>query len=217
MVERLVPTSNKDDIVHQDIGRKSNEFPDFDAILFHAGRLAETFKARKEASQAHSKARAIFKSTGVSIGIFDLVEGFSEQEDPKAAIDKFIREALHIAAAFAIVPVGQQVDLFQGPANPLGAMEKAYKDGRARGVMGLSPDDQAYQANTELGQEHLRGWNDGQEVLQERFLAMNKQAAEEEAKKKAKSDAAAKKREDRLAKAKGAGEPPKTEEGQTEQ
>ena len=217
MVERLHPVSGKDDIVHKDLSRKSNEFPDFDAILFHAGRLAETFKVKQEATRAHTKARNIFKATGITIATFDMVERIAEQEDPKAALDKYVREMLHIAAAFAVVPVGRQVDLFDGAASVLGDMEKAYSEGRARGIMGLSPDDQAYNPGTDLGNEHLRGYNDGQEVLQQRFLAMNAQAAEEDAKKKAEVEAKAKKRQERLDKGKSAGEPPKTEVGETEQ
>lgn len=217
MVERLLPTTGKDDVIHKDMTKKSNEFPDYDVLLFHAGRMAETYKAKQAAAHAHTKARNIFKSTGVTIRVFDLVEGICEQEDPKEALDKFVREMMHIAAAFAVVPQGQQVDLFSGAASPLAAKDKAFNDGRARGIMGLGPDDQAYQINSELGQEHLRGWNEGQEVLQQRFLAMNRQVAEEEEVKKAAAEEKAKKKAALVEKLKAKLVVNKTEDGETVQ
>lgn len=217
MVEALKPTRDKDDKVHADLSRKSNEFVNPDVLLYHAGRIAEAYQKKKEASALHSKARRMFKSTGVSMEVFDLVERLAEHDDPEQSIDKFIREMLHIGAAFGVVPELKQVDLFDGVDSRISEIEKAFRSGRNRALLGKWPDEEAYHANTDLWNEHNRGWNEGQEVHQNTFLANNKQQADEDAAKIAAAADKAKKREEQLAKAKASNEPPKTADGETEQ
>lgn len=197
-MEQLKPQTRLDEKIHRQ--PPPNSLPDHDAILFHAGRMAETFKAKQVATKAHTKARTLFKNTGITMRIFDLVEDLSQQDDPKAAIDKFVREMVHVAGAFAIVPAATQIDLFNGVNSAVEARDKAFADGRVRGIMGLALDEQAYHTNTDLGQEHLRGWDEGQKVLRDRFVAMNEMIREQDAAAQAKADEKAARKAERAAK-----------------
>jgi hypothetical protein len=144
----------------------------------------------------------------------DVYEDFAKHDDPAEALGKYIAKILHIARAFAL-PVGAQADMFTGPASAMSAVEQAYQSGRTRGIMGQNPDEQAYPSNSDLGQEHMRGWHDGQKVLQEQFLALNEAERQAEAEKKAKADAAAQKKAEK--EAKQAAKVPKTDTGETVQ
>lgn len=211
-----IPKAGEGETIHRE-PVKSNEFCDADTMLFHAGQLAKTFAAKQLAVRAHSKARALFKNSGVSLKWFDIIDDISEQEDPMEAFDRAIREMCHIANVFIGLPPGTQVDFFKGAGSVTADMERAYTMGHNRGLMGLSPDDQAYQENTPLGQEHLRGWYAGQDKLKAQFEAHNERERQAEAAKKAKADEAAKRKADREAKAaeKAGRTVPKTEDGET--
>ena len=216
MDQLKIPKAGEGETIHRE-PVKSNEFCDADTMLFHAGQLAKTAAAKLIANRAHSKARALFKNSGVTLANFDLIDNISKQEDPAEALDKMLREVLHMATVFIGVPKGTQVDLFNGPSSVTGDMDRAYTMGHNRGLMGLSPDDQAYQENTPLGQEHLRGWYAGQGKLKAQFEAHNERERQAEAEKKAKADEAAKRKADREAKAaeKAGRTVPKTEDGET--
>lgn len=218
MDQLKIPKAGEGETIHRE-PVKSNEFCDADTMLFHAGQLAKTFAAKQLANRAHSKARALFKNSGVTLANFDIIDRIAEQDDPVEALDKMLREMLHIATVFIGVPKGTQIDLFNGPSSVAGDMNRAYDMGHNRGLMGLSPDDQAYQENTPLGQEHLKGWYAGQAKLKAQFEVHNERERQAEAEKKAKAEDAAKRKAEREAKAaEEAGRTvPKTEGGETVQ
>lgn len=69
-------------------------------------------------------------------------------------------------------------------------LKKAFDWGRTLGLMGKFPDTQMYQPETPLGQEQIRGWNEGQKVLHEQLMRNSEEEAAR--KKKAEEDEAAK-------------------------
>jgi hypothetical protein len=213
MVKSLKPTK-EDGKVYRAPVPPPNQFPDFDTILYFAGRLAITGKAKREASKAHDMVRKQFKNGGVTLKVFDTVSGIIETSGIDGLMD-FLKEFDHIAKAYN-APPNTQLKFFDGPTAVLSLAEQAKKRGHMLGVMGANPDTQAYPENTDLGREHLAGWHDGQKVQQERFLSINEKQRQEEAEKKAAADAEAKKKADKEAKAKGEEvRTPKTETGET--
>lgn len=220
MVASLKPPPRGADTVLPDQTQPAanNRFVALDQILFFAGRLAQTGAAKRAANKAHDAVRKQFKNAGQSMGVFDLVLKMSEQEDSNALMT-FIEELLHVAQAFDMLPAGTQADFFTGKGNAVDAREKAYSAGRMLGVMGKNVDSQAYPPETDLGQEHLRGWHDGQAVLKKQFLDHNERERQAEAEKKAQADEAAKRKADKDAKAaeKAGRAVPKNDEGDTVQ
>lgn len=216
MEQLKIPKAGEGETIHRE-PVKSNEFCAADTMLFHAGQLAKTFAAKQLHNRAHSKARALFKNSGVGLKWFDIIDDISQQDDPLEAFDRAMREMFHIANVFIGLPPGTQVDLFAGPASALADMERAETMGHNRGLMGLSPDEQAYPPNTPLGQKHLEGWYAGQAKLKQQFEAHNERERQAEAEKKAKADEAAKRKAEREAKAaeKAGRTVPKTEGGET--
>lgn len=201
-----IPKAGEGETIHR-APVKSNRFVDADTILFFFGQLKTKAAAKKLAAKAEAAVRKQFQNTGITLNVFDTVVRLSEQEDADA-VQKYMDEFFHVAQAFA-VPVGTQMAMFDGPASVLSAKEKARKQGRVRGVAGDGPDTQAYPENTDLGQEHMDGWHEGQEVLQTKFKAHNEVVRAAEAAKKAKDDERAKK------KAEKAADVPKTGDGET--
>jgi ribosome modulation factor len=197
---------------------RPNDLVPHDTIIYFAGQLAKSYAEQRKAQKAYQMVRKQFKNSGVTLRTFDLVESFSEQDDPEALLD-FLREVQHIAAAF-LMPVGTQFKMFEGPGSPLEAAERAEKEGYNRGLMGLSPDTQAYSPESALGQAHTKGWYAGQAKLAQKFEAHNEKVRQEEADKAAAAAAKKAKADERAAKkAAKDGEPavPKTEDGDTVQ
>ena len=95
---------------------------------------------------------------------------------------------------FLGLPVGSQMQLFDAPQgngmSQQSLLKHAAEEGYARGVMGKNPDDQAYPPLSPEGQEHMRGWSDGQGVLKEKFIKLSEAMADAE---KEKADKKAKK------------------------
>jgi hypothetical protein len=213
-----IPKAGEGETIHRE-PVKSNRFADFNTILVFAGQLKKTAEAKRLASKAHTKLRKQFKDTGVTNNVFDTFSRLADQDDANA-VEKFIEEFMHIAKAFSHpIATGTQFSFFDGPGNVMDAKEKAYQTGFIRGAMGDDPDTQAYRENTDLGQEHLRGYYDGQKVLSDKFLHINDVARQEEAAKKEKQEEAAKRKAEREAKAaeKAGRTVPKTEDGETVQ
>lgn len=217
MVETLRPASRADDKILPDKSG-DNRFVSHNTIIWFAGQLRDAKREQRAATKKLSGLRKQFKNTGITLGVFDLVSDLAEQDDPDA-FEKFFEEATHVAQAFGAVPPGTQLSFFDGPGSAASELETAKKKGFNRGLQGDNPDTQAYPENTELGQAHLAGWNEGQAVLQKEFEAHNKRQAELEAE-KAEKKAADEKRKAAKAQAradKAAKKVPKTDDGETVQ
>mgnify|MGYP001455904144 CR=1 FL=1 len=214
MVKSLTIPPRNDETVLPDKTQPTgdNRFVPADTLIYFAGQLREADRERRAAAKKYEGVRKAFKNTGVTLRVFDLVSDLAEQDDPDA-FEKFFDEATHVAQAFAIAPPGTQLSLM----DMLNDVEKAKKQGYNRGLQGDNPDTQAYPENTELGQAHLDGWNDGQVVRQREFLNHNERARQEEAAAAEKKAAATKRKEEREAKkaAKEGRSVPTNDDGET--
>lgn len=161
--------------------------PTREDVLFFAGQLRSADEAIKEARDARKKLRQAAKNRGIELKILDWTIAIEDGEDDTILDDL---KTLKTYATYLSLPIGHQLTLFDvpqpGKAAGNGLAEKARLSGYKRGVMGLSPDEEAYPPMTEEGQEHLAGWHDGQKVNHDKFLKLNEERAAEAAAKEAK-------------------------------
>lgn len=169
----------------------SNRHVSPDTIIYFAGKLAEAAAEKRLAAKAYSTLRKEFKETGLTLGVFDTVVRLVEQDDPDA-VGSFVDEFLHIAQAFSMIPPGTQLNFFDGAGSAVDERERARKDGEIRGLMGKNPDEQRYQPGSDLHQEHMAGWHDGQGRLQQQFIAHNERLRREKEEREAKKAKATK-------------------------
>jgi ribosome modulation factor len=177
--------------------------PDRDEFLFLMGQNDKADEDVKVANAQKKKIRQHIMNRGVDLEMADQARKERDKKDNTTVLklQKFAQYA-----KFFGLPVGSHIKLFDGPASAAEAvaaentlLEKAYDEGRELGIRGKSPDEQKWLPTTPEGQEHLRGWNDGQDVLKQKLLAMNSEIADGEAskasqlaqKEKAKADKAA--------------------------
>ena len=183
-----IPLGDTKGRVKPDLTAKSNQ-PDAETILIFAGQIKQKKALVDKARKALDMIRKQAKNAG--IGMRELDEEMRNLElEPDELMARIQRK---IAYAEALGnEVKPQLDLFNyrksGILTWKEQSEKAYQSGLARGLMGDDCDDQAYEATSELGQEHMRGWQAGQKVLLERFASLSEQAAAVEAAKKAKME-----------------------------
>jgi hypothetical protein len=162
--------------------------PDQWEVLFAIGQLNSANDRLKEAQTLRKRCRSALKLRGHSLDALDW--GIKEKGlDDGTTLAKW-KERQRVAQ-FMGLPIGAQVTFFETPqGNGLSQQsvnDKAFNDGKERGVMGLNPDDQAYPPLTPEGSEHRRGWNEGQDILKVRFTKMNADMAAAEAAKAAKN------------------------------
>ena len=163
--------------------------PDRDEFLFMVGQLESADSKVKEARDGRKKLRQHFSNRGVNLDAMDLAMAELDKEDG-TTLDN-LRD-LKRYFEFLNLPIGHQFS-FLDHASPvvrpaIDVLAQAYNDGRERGIKGLNTDDQKWMPMTPEGQEHLRGWTDGQKVHHAKFrdLATGLTEAEAaEAKKKA--------------------------------
>lgn len=160
--------------------------PDREEFLFMVGQIARANEALKAARDAKKKLRSHFKLRGVDLEQMDLAIAEKEREDG-TTVDNL--RTFKRYCEFLGLPIGSQMQLFDSPqGNGVShetILKKAYADGYERGVMGKNPDTQAYPEMMPEGQEHMRGWSDGQDVLKAKFVRLSEAMAAEE---KAKAD-----------------------------
>lgn len=144
-----------------------NEGPSDDDILFHRGQIIKAQKAKDEAAAGFKLANQ--RATNIGITLEDLA--FAEKMlkmGPERAAAKMRRSLRYLR--ILQVPVGTQMQLFDTVTEAKAIteealMSEAFAWGRAKGVADEEPDWQKYHKGTPLGNEHQRGWYDGQEVF----------------------------------------------------
>lgn len=145
--------------------------PDRDEFLFMVGQLGKADLELKEKKDARKKLRQHFMNRGVNLAAMDWAIAESEKED-NTTLDNMRDQKRY--AEFLGLPIAFQLDFFDQPAaSGTGAavslMEKAFREGREAGIKGKNCDDQKYPPMTPEGQEHLRGWTEGQQVNLAKF------------------------------------------------
>lgn len=166
----------KDKVLPDLSGRVGDNGPDRDEYLFLVGRMLDAEAKLAEARDHRKKMRQAAKLRGLDLQIVDLVEKMREEEDDT----HFTRfKTIQRYAQYRNLPIGFQMKLFDegfGGPSEQDLHQKAYESGRELGILGKNPDDQAYPPVLPEGQEHMRGWHDGQKVLHEKFLKLNADA-----------------------------------------
>jgi hypothetical protein len=146
--------------------------PDAETFHFHIGAIM-----RKQATiMAHRREMKTIRRAAMDAGLnlADLDEMIRlREEEPETVMAGLKRKVLY-AEWMGIAPKGTQGDLFKDAAPKLDAEKAAEDEGYREGIEGnkgpaIEPD--RYDVSTPVGQARLRGWNSGQQVLQERFLS----------------------------------------------
>lgn len=184
--------------------------PDRDEFLFSIGHQKKLQQAIDDARAVMKKFRNHLKLRGFNLAMMDLALDEADREDGTTISN--MRD-LKRYYEFMGLPIGHQFQLFDAPqaANANGdLLARAFTDGRERGVRGEFPDEQKWLPVTPEGQEHQRGWAEGQAVHLAKFKTLETSLAEADklAATKAAKKAAAK------AKAAAEAEEPAEEEGE---
>lgn len=140
--------------------------PSPDDVLFHLGLIKKGREVIKQASAAMKKINQRAKNIGITLEDLDDANMMLEL-GPEKATAKQARRIFYMRALQ--VPVGGQLQLFDNPVDAKaitqeGLLKEAFSWGRALGVANEPPDWQKYHQETDLGQEHQKGWYEGQEV-----------------------------------------------------
>ncbi len=165
--------------------------PSDEAILVMTGELISVRADKAALSKVEKKIRQRMVNAGMKVQQIDMALRLSDM-GPKEVQEMF-QHLLNYARVLS-VPIGTQLSFFTDPGAKTPSLEdelkKAFDWGKTLSLLGKDPDFTAYQKEGPLGQEHLKGWNAGQQVRHAQLI----QNSEDEAarKKKADEDAAAK-------------------------
>lgn len=163
--------------------------PSDDMVLVFAGRMMEQAAILKAGRNKLKTIRQQAVNAGIALQRLERAQKFADGNGIEALIEEY-QETMRYTGLLMGAPIGEQMQLF-ATGDKKGSQEDliyaAFHKGRVRALLGQEPDDQAYPPNTDLGQEHLKGWNDGDEQrhLQEKLTENSEAAAAAEAKKKA--------------------------------
>lgn len=184
-------------------GQISSNGPDRDEFLFMVGQIKRADDEITEKRTARKKLRQHFSNRGVNLAMMDLAIAEAEREDGTTISN--MRD-LKRYYEFMGLPIGHQFQLFDGPlaaAADIDIMARAFTEGRERGIKGEFPDEQKWLPVSPEGQEHQRGWGEGQAVhlakikgLSDGIAADERAEAEARTKREAKKKAKAAKASD---------------------
>lgn len=175
--------------------------PDQIETLFAIGQIEAKQAAIDVAKKAMKELRNALVLRGHSLKALDVNIKAREKED-KTTEDE-MREIVRVAR-FMGLPYGFQVNFLDeqdGAAMPAAStLKMAFDDGFNRGITGKDTDDQKWMPMTPEGQEHQKGWVEGQSTLQVKLrdlhdgmtMAEKQAAADKAAKEKKKAERAAK-------------------------
>lgn len=160
-------------------------------MLIFAGQVAKIEAEIDVLADKKTELRQTIKNAGYELAVFDMIRKKVDQEPE--TIEAWFGNIARYGRAFSL-PMGQ-LELFDGPRSPLNEVTAAEDDGFRRALTGKPIDTERYHENSELGQSHIAGFNRGQAVLKERFLAhnaANSKVEEAEKAKKSRKEIAAK-------------------------
>lgn len=160
-----------------------NEGPSDDDVLFHLGLIKKAEQIKKEAADALKKVNQRATNAGITLEDLGDARDMLEMGMEKATA-KWKRRLRYMR--ILQVPVGSQLQMFDNPVDAVAItqetlLKEAFGWGRALGVANEPPDWQKYHQETDLGQEHQKGWYEGQEVFS-RLTNTNAAEAADEAK-----------------------------------
>lgn len=162
--------------------------PEHEKIVFFAGKFDEQEEEEEKLRAKRKRLKQQALNQGLTMETLQRARRdlAMEPETVLAREERYI----HYMRAFDS-PLGTQLSLFptaipKRTFSQKELLDKAFTEGRNLGINGKATDTQKYPEHTDLGQEHLRGWHDGQKVNHEFFLSLQESddAAEAEAARK---------------------------------
>lgn len=149
---------------------------DAETFHYHLGAITrQEDKIRAERKVLKDIRRAATDS-GINLATMDRMIRMRELEPETVQAE--IKRDIQYAEWMGLAPAGTQGDLFKDAKPKMDAEKAAENEGYRDGIEGnkgpaIEPD--RYDVSSPIGQARLRGWNAGQHVLQERFLAKGAQ------------------------------------------
>lgn len=139
--------------------------PDDATILVYVGVYRRRLAVKKAADKELGRVRKLMKNEGLVMKELDWAIKAMD-DDPEVLAAELERRKRYATALN--IPIGKQYDMFEPSVTILSFSElqdKAHKSGRARGLLGENPDDQAYPLGHEHHTAHHEGWHAGQAEL----------------------------------------------------
>lgn len=151
--------------------------PTRDDYLFYVGQFKAAEKVIKEARDAKKKLRQAAKLVGLTVEVIDEVMKDAEKQDD-TKLDRLTTYKQY--ATWHGLPIGSQISLLdhiEATKAKESVEKQAENEGYELGIMGLNTDEQKWQPHTPEGQAHLRGWQEGQKALADKFISLNEAKA----------------------------------------
>jgi len=148
--------------------------PDAETFHYHIGAIVRQQAKILAERKVMKDIRRAANDAGLNLASLDRMIKMRELEPETVQAE--IRREVQYAEWMGLAPAGTQGDLFKDIAAKLdvetAAENEAYRDG-IEGNKGPGIEPERYDASTPIGQARLRGWNRGQDILKNRFLAKN--------------------------------------------
>ena len=185
--------------------------PSDDMVLVFAGKIMEQEALVRMQRNKLKTINQQAKNAGITLKRLERAKVAAEGDGLEGLIKEFNETARYTGILMG-TPLGEQMEFFANPTNKKGGSQEdlmyaAFHKGRVLGLLNKDLDEQAYPSNTDIGQEHLRGWTEGDEQrkLQDKLVENSEVAAAEAKRKAAKkklddAEATAKKKADKVAK-----------------
>ena len=151
---------------------------DKEAYHYHKG-VIEQMEARVESAKKLLKqARRGASDAGISLGNFDFIRKLHKAEPE--TVQSNVAEIAQYAHWEGLAP-GYQADLFKDTKGKKTSPEEAaHQEGYVEGLEGKTAEGERYDQGNPVGAARLHGWQRGQKVIQDRFIAKSEAAAEGE-------------------------------------
>lgn len=144
-----------------------DNLPDRETFHYFVG-LIDAEDAKVDAArQARKDVRRRATDAGLSLEVIDLLRKKRDKEYDTAG--GWIQSLMQ-AFKWMGLPVAVQPNLFPEDAKIQSLNERAEEEGRIDGLEGKTAEGDRYDPTTETGQARLRGWNEGQRIIRERFI-----------------------------------------------
>lgn len=146
--------------------------PDAETFHYHVGAITRQQAKILAERKVLKDLRRAATDAGLNLASLDRIIRMRELEPETVQAE--IRRDVQYAEWLGLAPAGTQGDLFKDLTNKLDAEQAAENEGYRDGIegnKGPAIEPERYDAASEIGQARLRGWNKGQAVLHERFLA----------------------------------------------
>lgn len=151
--------------------------PDAETFHYHLGAITRQQAKILAERKVLKDIRRAATDAGLNLATMDRMIRMRELEPE--TVQEEIRRDVQYAVWMGLAP-GTQIDLFKDAAPQvdleIAAENEGYRDG-IEGNKGPAIEPERYDTTSAVGQARLRGWNKGQDVLRERFMAKQAEPA----------------------------------------